>query len=458
MKIPPPARAGDELTCDAGPWDAAGCARTDIDGWELRAGGAHPGERAVVRVDAVSRGAPVLFGHWIRTEAPGPIKRRKSPCGIHVRCGGCPIITAGEGQFDAKVASSRSTLPAALADVLAERDAWIESRAGLGYRHKAVLLPSWSRGRLKLGGFARGTHEVVDHARCSVLAPSLLRAGAALHRRLEPVLASGRGAVHPPGDPGPSDALRSLVLRGNRQGQVLATAVGWSEAARPWLEDALSDAVGDGLDGVHFQAFGAPGDRVQGPDPTERLAGAGTLKEIVGDVELTLRPLAFFQANPAVLEGMAAELRARLPGRGTLLDLYCGGGSLGLSLAAGNPGLRLVGVERDTRALASAGKDARRLGVDADWLEGTPEERCAGLGAPEAAVLDPPRAGASPAALAALIALGPQHIAYVACHGPSLARDAQRLMEAGYVPRRLVPADMLPQTPHVEWIAYFERE
>jgi tRNA/tmRNA/rRNA uracil-C5-methylase (TrmA/RlmC/RlmD family) len=46
----------------------------------------------------------------------------------------------------------------------------------------------------------------------------------------------------------------------------------------------------------------------------------------------------------------------------------------------------------------------------------------------------------------------------VACHGPSLARDAQRLMEAGYVPRRLVPADMLPQTPHVEWIASFERE
>ncbi len=457
MKRSPPARVGDELEVLAGPWDNTGCARSDVDGWELRAAGALPGERAVVRVDAVSRGAPVLFGHRVRTLADGAVQRRKSPCSVHVRCGGCPLIVSGEGQFAAKISSGLGSLPAALASTLSEPDAWIRSPRDLGYRHKGALLPDWGR-RLKLGGFARGTHEVVDHAGCSVLAPSLLRAAGAAHKRLDPVLSEGRGGVQPPGDPGADNALRSLVLRGNRGGQVLLTAVGWSESARPWLEEALADAVGDGVDGVHFQAFGAPGDRVEGPEPTERLAGAGTLREEIAGVELTLRPLAFFQVNPDVLEGMVGLLRHELPDRGVLLDLYCGGGALGISLAAGRPDLRVIGVERDGRALASAGKDARRLGIDATWLEGSPESCAPELPAsPDVVLLDPPRSGLKAAALAAVLALAPTHIVYVACHGPSLARDSAAILAAGYRVRRLVPADMLPQTPHVEWLAFFER-
>ena len=457
MRSPPPVSVGEELEATAGPWDDSGAACSDVGGWQLRAAGALPGERVRVRVDAASRGAPVLFGHRVATLADGPVERRRSPCSVHVRCGGCPIITAGRGQFEAKVRSGLASLPTALTATLDDESRWLRSPLGLGYRQKAVLLPDWGR-RLKLGGFARRTHDVVDHADCAVLAPALLRARSTLHRQLEAALRAGSGATQPPGPAGPPHALRSLILRGNRQGQVMATAVGWSDAARPWVEEAFAGAVGDGIDGLHFQAFGASGDRVQGAHPAERVAGAGTLREQIGEVELTLRPLAFFQVNPDVLELIVATLAGRLPESGTLADLYCGGGALGLAIAAGRPGLRIVGVERDKRALASAGKDARRLGVEATWLEGTPEA-CRGE-LPESAdavILDPPRGGLSPAALAACTGMAARHIAYVACRGPSLARDMEQLSRAGYRPTLLVPADMLPQTPHVEWLAFFER-
>lgn len=457
MKSRPPAGVGQELEATAGAWDESGSARCEVGGWELRVAGAFPGERVRVRVDATSRGAPVLFGHRVATLEPGEVQRRRSPCPVHVRCGGCPLITAGRGQFDAKVRSGLAELPSSLAAVLGDDSSWLRSPRDLGYRHKAVLLPDWGR-RLKLGGFARRTHDVVDHADCAVLAPSLLRARATVHRRIDAALREGRGAAQPPGSAGPPKALRSVVLRGNREGQVLATAVGWSDAAMPWLQEALADAVGDGLDGVHFQAFSAADDRVQGPHPTHRLAGAGTLRERVGDIELTLRPLAFFQVNPDVLDLLVEALSARLPSSGVLVDLYCGGGALSLALAAHRPGLEVVGVERDARALASAGKDARRLGVEATWLEGTPASCLGALPpAPDAVIVDPPRAGLDRSALAAVASLDARQLVYVACRGRSLARDVEQLEHSGYRATLLLPADMLPQTPHVEWIGFFER-
>jgi len=74
------------------------------------------------------------------------------------------------------------------------------------------------------------------------------------------------------------------------------------------------------------------------------------------------------------------------------------------------------------------------------------------------AIVDPPRAGLKGRDRDALIASAPARIAYVSCHTASLAKDAAAFLEAGWRPTTLVPADMLPQTPHVEWVAVFERD
>ena len=87
----------------------------------------------------------------------------------------------------------------------------------------------------------------------------------------------------------------------------------------------------------------------------------------------------------------------------------------------------------------------------------TPENAAALPEAPDAVIVDPPRAGLSAAAVDVVAGLNSGVLAYMSCHGPSLARDAERLAAAGWLPSSLRPADMLPQTPHVEWLATFRR-
>ncbi len=450
-------RAGSELAIVAGPLDSeARCRTQGPGGLELRVDDAIPGEAIQVRVDKLSRGAPVA---WARRIDGAGEDRRDPPCALHGRCGGCGLQhIRDERQLELKVQSGLKLLPEALADTLAAPDSWIRSEP-FGYRHKAVLIPSTSTGELRLGGYKRGSHDVIDLRDCGVVSPAIARAHASIQVALEPAIAAGR-PVRGPGLPLRSGepALRAVVLRANRAGEVLATAVVRTEAAVAWVEEALRTQVGWDVTGLFVQVFDGPGDAVTGREAPRHLAGVETLRERVAEVELSLRPLAFFQVNPAVLDGMVGALREllsdRLPQPGTdqrlrLLDLYCGGGALGLALAG--EGVDVLGVERDGEAVASARADAERCGVQARFEAGLVADA---KGEFDVVLVDPPRAGLKGARVAGLAPT----IVYVSCSSASLAKDAARLMDSGYRPTALIPADMLAQTPHLEWVARFDRD
>jgi 23S rRNA (uracil1939-C5)-methyltransferase len=197
------------------------------------------------------------------------------------------------------------------------------------------------------------------------------------------------------------------------------------------------------------------------------LAGARTITEHVDGRPLSLTPLGFFQVNPAVLEQLALRAAAIATSRPVLsvVDLYCGGGVLGLTIAQ-RAGCSLLGVDVGAASIESARRDAKVWGVDATFAAGTPESSLTDLpntffGPSELGrrilVLDPPRSGCRPDDLAAALALRPDLVIYVSCHTAGQARDAVVLLNAGWTPRTLVPADMLPQTPHVEWLAIWDR-
>lgn len=449
------ARAGDAVDLVAGPFDSEGRCRSESGGGlQLRVDDAIPGEALSVRVVKVSRGAPVA---WATRLTGGGEDRRQPPCVLHDRCGGCGLQhVVDERQLDLKVASAAALLPPELAAVLASPDRWLRSEP-FGYRHKAVLIPSASTGELRLGGYKRGSHDVIDLRECAVVSPAIARAHIAVQAALGPAIAAGR-PVRGPGQErrAREPALRAIVLRANREGEVLATAILRTEAARSWVIECLRPHVGWDLAGLFVQVFDGPGDAVVGNLPAEHIAGEEALRERVGELELSLRPLAFFQVNPAILEGVVATLAElladRLPPQGgssvRLLDLYCGGGALGLSLA--RPGVQLLGVERDPDAVTWARADAARCGVEARFELGLARDI---EGEFDVVLVDPPRSGLKGARLEGLAST----VAYVSCNTASLAKDALRLMEAGYRPTALVPADMLPQTPHVEWIARFDR-
>ncbi|HNT53388.1 MAG TPA: class I SAM-dependent RNA methyltransferase [Anaerolineaceae bacterium] len=166
---------------------------------------------------------------------------------------------------------------------------------------------------------------------------------------------------------------------------------------------------------------------------------------------------AFFQVNTAQAAAMVDHLLGRLPltPASTILDVYCGVGLFSRFLA---PQVgQVIGVE-----LSAAACDDYIINLDAfdhvSLYVGAAEEVLPGLDVePDAVIVDPPRSGLDRTVLDALIRLGPPVLAYVSCDPATLARDARRLMSAGYELQLVTPFDLFPQTYHIESVSWFTR-
>ena len=160
-----------------------------------------------------------------------------------------------------------------------------------------------------------------------------------------------------------------------------------------------------------------------------------------------------------VLYGHATELAA-LRGHERVFDLYCGIGTIGLSLAA--RAREVVGVEIVEAAVADAIENARLNEItNASFFAGdirlAMRELVERAGKPDVAVIDPPRAGLSQKVVRRIIEAEPQRIVYVSCNPTTLAPNAAQLVEAGWTLKTVRPVDMFPQTPHIECVALLER-
>jgi 23S rRNA (uracil1939-C5)-methyltransferase len=250
--------------------------------------------------------------------------------------------------------------------------------------------------------------------------------------------------------------LRNLVVReGRRSGQFqvrLVTSEGELDT------DALRAAIQ-----VHSLLWTqVPGVAEVSTGPTEIVDGSPAFDEELGGLSVRISPDAFFQTNTEMAEqlyGVAAEYAA-LQGWERVYDLFCGIGTIGLSLAprAGE----LFGVEIVEEAVADAIENARLNNVaNAQFFAGdvrtAMRELVERAGRPDVLVVDPPRAGLSQKVVRRIIEAAPRRIVYVSCNPTTLAPNAAQLVEAGYALRRVRPVDMFPQTPHIECVALLER-
>jgi 23S rRNA (uracil1939-C5)-methyltransferase len=251
--------------------------------------------------------------------------------------------------------------------------------------------------------------------------------------------------------------LRNLVVReGRRTGELQVRIV---TSDQPVALDGFAEAVGAGsvlwtraLDVGETTAGGA----------TEVLHGTEAIEEELGGLRLRISADAFFQTNTEMAErlyGVAAEY-AGLQGWERVYDLFCGIGTIGLSLAprAGE----VWGLEIVEEAISDAMANARRNEIDnAHFFAGdvrlAMRELVERAGRPDVLVVDPPRAGLSAKIVRRVIEAGPTRIVYVSCNPTTLAPNAAQLVEAGYALRRVRPVDMFPQTPHIECVALLER-
>jgi 23S rRNA (uracil1939-C5)-methyltransferase len=251
--------------------------------------------------------------------------------------------------------------------------------------------------------------------------------------------------------------LRNLVIReGRRTGQIqvrLITASGTLD------RESFSQAVN--AEGILWTRTDALSESSTGGE-TELVAGLETLEERLGELSLRISAEAFFQTNTEMAEQLYALAAgaSELQGWERVFDLFCGTGTIGLSLA-GRAG-HVYGLEIVERAVADAIKNATRNEIsNASFFAGDVRLAMTALreraGRPDLVVIDPPRAGLSQKIVRRIIESAPKRIVYVSCNPTTLAPNAAQLVEAGWRLERVSPVDMFPQTPHIECVASFSR-
>jgi 23S rRNA (uracil1939-C5)-methyltransferase len=251
--------------------------------------------------------------------------------------------------------------------------------------------------------------------------------------------------------------LRNLVVReGRRTGQIqlrLITTDGELDG------DSLAAATG--VHSLLWTRTDAVAETSSGGS-TELLAGSYSFDERLCGLELAISPEAFFQTNTEMAEqlyGLAGE-GCRLQGWERVFDLFCGTGTIGLSLAA-HAG-HVFGLEIVPRAVADAIENAARNDIaNASFFAGdvrlVMRELREKAGRPDVVIVDPPRAGLSQKVVRRIIETSPKRIVYVSCNPTTLAPNAAQLADAGWRLERVTPVDMFPQTPHIECVALLTR-
>ena len=195
------------------------------------------------------------------------------------------------------------------------------------------------------------------------------------------------------------------------------------------------------------------------------LYGPGYIEDTLCGVPVRLGPLSFYQVNTLAAErlyGVAAQY-AQLTPDDTLLDLYCGMGTIGLSMA--DQCQELIGVEIVPEAIESAKANAARMGETvaaksrffcADAGQAATQLAAEGLH-PDIVMLDPPRKGCDEATLSAVVRMAPRRVVYVSCNPATAARDAAWLEKNGYHAEKVQPVDLFPRTKHVETVCLLSK-
>ena len=399
-----------------------------------------PGERWRVRIVKANRTAVWGRGEELLTPSP---HRVTPPCPYYGKCGGCACMHM---DYDAELAFKQDRVTETLRRIggLDVPCAPILGAASLyAGRNKAVY--NFAPGPVR--GFYRArSHDVIAVERCLLQPESFDRAAAALAAWMRennlPVYdeTTGRGLV------------RHLFLREGDDG--LQACVVSARVLPNTVADALCAACPE-IISVLVCVNDRPGNTVLGPDLRVIRGGPDITVSLLG-AKFSLSPLSFFQVNTPQAARLYELVRAFARPEGqVVLDLYCGVGSIGQSIA--RDARRLIGNDIVPAAIENARENARRNGLSrAEYHCGDAADIAARLAAeglrPDVIIADPPRRGMDEPVLDAIARMSPARLVCVSCDPATLARDLSRLRVLGYSPRHIAPVDMFPRTRHIETV------
>ncbi len=245
--------------------------------------------------------------------------------------------------------------------------------------------------------------------------------------------------------------IRHLFLR--KSSKDMMACIVATGPVRGDVVDALRAGCPE-LTGVLLCRNDAPGNVVMTND-IQVLWGSDTVEEVLCGARFLLSPNTFFQVNTAQTETLYSIVgQYAQPAGKTVLDLYCGAGTIGLSVA--REAKRIIGNDITPSAIENAARNAALNGIQAEYYCGDARDIARKLAQdglrPDVIITDPPRKGMDETVLSALVTMAPDTIVYVSCDPGTLARDLKRLSEKGYAATACTAVDMFPGTKHVETV------
>ena len=428
--------------------DGTGVAR--LDGQVLFVQGGIRGETCTVRLTHVGRTA--LWGTV--TEVLTPSHARVEPdCPHFPRCGGCQFRhMTYEEELEAKrvkvedalrrLGGAELTLPPVLGAASPDR-----------YRNKAQFPVATGP---RIGFYRARSHQVIDVADCLLQSRAAGRLRAAVKEWMD------RYAIPAYDERARTGLVRHVYVRTNRAGKSLCCLLinGRGVPRQAELVRALRDAE-PGLTGVVLGVNRSHSNVILG-DSYRTLWGEDFLADTLCGLRFRLSVPSFYQINPdqtEVLYGKAVEF-AGLTGTETVLDLYCGIGTISLAMA-GRAGM-VWGAEVVPQAVDDAMANAARNGIsNARFLCADAGEAARYLAAegvrPHVICVDPPRKGLAEDVVETIADMGPERVVYVSCDPATLGRDVKRFAGRGYVLRQAQAVDMFPRTQHVETVVLLSK-
>jgi 23S rRNA (uracil1939-C5)-methyltransferase len=438
-----------ELTIDSLAHGGAGVGR--VDGYVVFVRGAIPGDRVRATIEKRKR----AFAEARLSEVVEPGPDRIEPHAPHP---GAPWqVLPYERQLEVKQEQVADALRRLGGFDSPPVEAIVPAVRQWRYRNKMEYSFGTGPDEELLLGFHRvGRWNEIDEVETDVLAPESVDdvRQAAKEWCAEEGLSAWDRATH-------EGFLRNLVVRaGVRTGRLQARLITSDGDFR-----AAEFAAALGVDSVLWTRSPALSETTR-DGSTEVVLGSADLEEEIEvggrRLRFMISPEAFFQTNTEMAEklyGLASDA-AGLSGRERVYDLYCGIGTIGLSLAA--QAGEVWGIESVEPAIADAIRNAELNGIDnARFYAGDVRTAMRPLveeaGKPDVIVVDPPRAGLSQKIVRRVIEAEAPRIVYVSCNPTTLAPNARQLVDAGYRLLRVRPVDMFPQTPHIESVALLER-
>lgn len=397
----------------------------------------------------------VAWGRAVRLLAPSP-ERVALDCPLAGRCGGCQYRHM---TYEEELRAKRQRVQDALSrvgGVSLELPQVLGAETPLRYRNKVQFPVAQEKRGLAVGYYRARSHDVLDVDDC-LLQPEAVTT---LRRAFKGWMERYRVPAY---DEGTCQGLiRHLYVRTNQAGEALCCVVanGTRLPHAPELVQALRQAV-PSLAGLVLNTNTKDTNVILGPN-YRTIWGRDFLEERLCGMTFRLSVPSFFQINRAQTERLYAQALefAGLTGRETVLDLYCGIGTISLALAqrAG----QVIGAEIVPEAVQDAQANAARNQVDnARFLCGDAGEAAFQLAAegvrPQVICVDPPRKGLAPEVPEILASMAPERIVYVSCDPATLARDVKRFGELGYPAVKARAVDLFPRTAHVETVVLLSK-